>query len=108
MIFRKASDLEVKTYIQAIAEIIRPFAPFCIYLRRENAVKSINFAKTVKSENWAIRVEKLLTELGCLDVFDRRFDLEQTLLPLFPNIVCDISGYDWSDAEAKIKQFGFA
>jgi hypothetical protein len=103
MIYRKASDSEIKTYIQAIAESIKPFNPYCIYLRRESADISIAFAKTVKSEHWARRVEKLLGELGCLDVFERRFDLEQTLLSLVPNIVCNINGHDWSDAETKIQ-----
>ena len=104
MIFRKASDAEVKAYVQAIAEIIKPFNPFCIYLRRENAKIAIDFAKSVKSEQWAVRVEKLLTELGCLDVFERRFDLEQTLFSLVPNIICDINSDDWSDVDIKIRE----
>jgi hypothetical protein len=103
MIFRKASDSQINTYIQAIAEIIKPFNPCCIYLRRENADISIDFAKAVKGEHWAKRVEKLLDELGCPDVFERRFDLEQTFLLLIPNTVCNINGRDWSDAEIKIQ-----
>jgi len=103
MVYKKASDAEIKMYIQAITEIIKPYNPFCIYLRRESAKISIDFAKAVKSEDWAIRVEKLLDELDCLDVFERRFHLEQTLLSLIPNLVCDINGYDWSDVETKIQ-----
>jgi len=102
MIYRKASDLEIKMYIQSIVEIIKPFNPLCIYLRRESAEIAIDFAKAVKSEQWAKRVDKFLTELGCLNVFERRFHLEQRYLPLVSNIVCDINGHDWSDVETKI------
>lgn len=102
MVFRKASDSEVKTYIQAIAEIIKPFDPVCIYLRRENTKIAIDFAKEVKGEHWAKGIERL-AEFGCPDLFERRFDLENSLLSSVPNIVCNIHGYDWSDIETKIK-----
>ncbi|MCL2420875.1 MAG: hypothetical protein FWD03_03380 [Defluviitaleaceae bacterium] len=103
MIYRKAAEPEINAYIQAIAEIIKPFNPFCIYLCRENAKISMDFAKTVKSEQWAKRVDKFLADLDCLDVFDRRFDLERTLVALIPNIVCYINDHDWSDVDAKIQ-----
>ena len=103
MIFRKASNSEVKAYIQAIAEIIKPYNPFCIYLSRENAGIAIDFAKTVKGEHWAKGIEGL-AETSFPDLFERRFDLENILLSSVSNIVCDINGCDWSDAETKIQE----
>jgi len=103
MIFRKASDADVTTYIHAIAEIIRPFDPICIYLRRQSAEAAINFAKKVKSEAWGTRVDAFLAALDCTNVFERRFTLEQSLLPLVDHIVCDINGHDWSDVEVKLQ-----
>ena len=102
MIFRKASDSEVIVYIQAIAEIIKPLNPVCVYLRRESAKIAIDFAKTVKGEHWAKSIEGL-AEFGCPDLFERRFNLENTLLSFIRNIVCHIDGYDWSDAETKVQ-----
>jgi len=102
MLFRKVSDSEVKTYIQAIAEIIKPFNPVCIYLRREIAKIAIDFAKEVKGEQWAKGLDGL-ADIGCPDLFERRFDLEYSLLPFVSNIVCNIDGYNWSDIDTKIK-----
>ena len=102
MIFRKASDSEVKAYIRAIAEVIKPLNPLCIYLRRKNAKKAIDFAKIVKGEHWAKGIEGLV-DMGCSDLFERRFDLENILLASISNIVCNIVDYDWSDAEIKIQ-----
>lgn len=103
MIFRGATDLKIKEYIKNIAEIIKPINPICIYLRRESVKEAINFARTVKGEYWTVRVKEGLERLGCPDLFERRYKLEMTLLPLVSNIVCDIKGSDWSDAEKKIE-----
>ena len=102
MIFRSSSDSEIASYIQAIAEIITPYNPVCIYLRRENAKIAIDFAKVAKGEHWTKGVEEGLAQMGCSDLFERRFCLEQSLLSLIPSIVCNINGNDWSDAETKI------
>ena len=103
MIFRGASDSQAKEYIQAIAEIIKPFNPICVYLRRENATIAIDFAKVVKGEHWAKGIDGL-AQSDFPDLFERRFYLENELLSLIPNIVCDIDGYDWSDTEIKLKE----
>lgn len=103
MIFRGASDLEAKTYINAIAAIIKPFNPICIYLRRKNATIAIDFAKAVKGEQWAKGIDAL-AQSEFPDLFERRFCLENELLSLVPTIVCDINDYDWSDAETKIQE----
>lgn len=103
MIFRKAVDSEVKEYIQAISEIIKPLNPICIYLRRDNAETAIDFAKAVKGEHWAKGIDRL-ADIGCSDLFERRFILENALLSLVPNIVCNIDGCDWSDAEIKTRE----
>jgi len=104
MAYRKASDAEIKEYIQSIAEIIRPFSPFCIYMRRKSAEISMTFAKSVKSEQWANRVDKFLADIDCLDVFERRYELESELVSLISNVVCDIDGHDWSDVDKKVQE----
>jgi hypothetical protein len=101
MIFRKATDSEVETYIKSISEILKQFNPICVYLRRENAKTSIDFAKAVKGEQWAKGIDGL-ADIGCADLFERRFVLENKLLSLMPNIVCNINNYDWSEIESKI------
>ena len=103
MIFRGSNHSAVVSYIQAIAEIIRPHHPICIYLRRENAKIAIDFAKAVKGERWATGIEGL-TQSDFPDLFERRFALEQSLLSLIPGIVCNINGNDWTDAEIKIQK----
>ncbi|MDR2728794.1 MAG: hypothetical protein LBB56_06640 [Chitinispirillales bacterium] len=103
MVFRNATNSEIKTYIQTLAQIVKPLNPVCIYLRRKNADIAIDFAKVVKGEHWAKGIEGL-AEFGCPDLFERRFDLENTLLESVPNIVCNIDGFDWSDAELKIQK----
>jgi len=104
MIFRGSSDTEIKSYIQAIAKIITPLNPVCIYLRRENARIAIDFAKAAKGEHWAKGVEEGLAQNGFSDLFDRRFSLEQSLVTLIPNIICNVYDYDWSDVEVKIQE----
>ena len=102
MIFRGASDAEITEYIRCIAEIIEPYNPICIYLRRESAEIAIDFAKAVKGEVWAKGLDGL-EKIGCSDLFERRFSLENTLISEVPNIVCTITDFDWSDAIAKVK-----
>ena len=102
MIFRGASDSEIIKYITNIFEIIKPYNPICIYLRRESVKMAINFAKSAKGEHWAKGINSL-TEMGYPDFFERRFELENIVLSSVANIVCNIYGYDWSDAEEKIR-----
>jgi len=103
MIFRGASNPEVSAYIKAISEIIEPLHPICVYLRRESAKVAIDFAKTVKGVHWANGIDSL-AHSDFPDLFERRFYLENALLHLVPNIVCDINGSDWSDAELKTSE----
>jgi len=102
MILRGASDADVVTYIKRIAKIVKPYNPVCIYLRRESAKKAIDFAKSVKGEAWAKGIDGL-ADVGCPDLFERRFALENILLSEVTSIVCTVVDFDWSDAEAKIK-----
>jgi len=103
MIFRKATDSEIEAYIHAISKIIKPLNPICVYLRRENAKISIDFAKAVKGERWAKGIDGL-ADIGCSDLFDRRFVIENKILSLIPNIVCNINGYNWSDSDKKVRE----
>ena len=103
MIFRGASDSEAKSYIKTIAEIITPLNHICIYLHRESTEISINFAKAVKGRHWSEGIDKL-AQSEFPDLFERRFVLESALLTTIPSVVCDINGYDWSDAELKIQK----
>jgi len=104
MIFRKASNADVKSYISAIADILVPFSPLCIYLRRNNAEESINFAKAAKGLRWAAGIDGL-KDIGCADLFERRFVLEYELLSTMEHLVCEINGHDWTEAKAKIHDY---
>lgn len=105
MIFRGATNIEVESYIYAIAEVIKPLDPVCVYLRRGNAEESISFAKIVKGNNWAESVDRALIRLNCPDLFERRFNLEFSFLSSMANIVCDVNGNDWSDAKKRILDY---
>jgi len=102
MIIRGASDHEVIIYIKHITGIITPLDPVCIYLRRESAKVAIDYAKKVKGVGWAKGLAGLV-ELGCADLFERRFHLENILLPEIPSIICNVAGNDWSDAMEKVR-----
>lgn len=102
MVFRGATDIEIKEYISGITKIIKPLNPLCVYLRRENAKESIEFASNAKGSGWSLRIKEMLTNLGCPDLFERRFNLESKLLSQITNIICNIKEYDWTDAEQKI------
>jgi len=103
MIIRGAADPEISAYINSIAEIIKPYTPVCIYLNRGDAKTAIDFAKKAKGEEWTKGIERL-AEIGCSNLFERRFDLENKLLPVIPGIICNINGNDWSDVEVKLSE----
>jgi len=104
MIFHKATDNEVKQYVSSIAGLLAPFDPVCIYLRRNNATESIEFAKAVKGPVWSAGVDGL-QDMGCGDLFERRFKLEYEMLSTMEHIVCHVQGDDWSIAKTKIQNY---
>lgn len=103
MIFRKATNPEIKPYISAIAELLAPLSPLCIYLRRNSAAESIEYAKAAKGPKWSEAVDQALQQSGCTDLFQRRFELEYELLSAMQHFVCEIQGGDWSEAKIKIQ-----
>jgi len=105
LLFRHASDEEVRSFINSITQILRPLSPVCIYLRRNTADEAINFAKMVKGSGWAERVDNLLKQTGCEDLFRRRFKLELELLPQIKNLCCHVCGGNWDDVKRKINRF---
>lgn len=105
LLFRKASENEVRSFISGISHTMEPLNPICIYMRRNDAEESIAFAKKVKGKEWAHRVENLLIESGCEDLFHRRFVLEQELLPLTTHLVCKVAGDDWMPVKKLIKDY---
>lgn len=104
LLFRNASDAEVRGFILHIAEQMAPLNPLCVYLKRESASAAISFAKQAKGEGWSSRIDAMLAELGCPDLFARRFALECSLLPFFPHVICPVQGSDWSALEKAVKQ----
>lgn len=105
MIFRGATNLEVEAYIYAIAELMKPLYPVCIYLRRGNATESISFAKAAKGNNWAEGVDRALLRLNCPDLFERRYDLEFSFLSSMAHVACDVNGNDWTNAKKRILDY---
>ena len=104
MIFRGASDAQAEAYIRSIAAILGPLHPVCVYLRRGSAEVSIAFAKAAKGAGWANRVDNALAELGCPDLFERRYRLEFALLSSVDHVLCEVSGRDWSSAKKRIRR----
>ena len=102
LLFRGATNEKVRTFVNAISDLLNPLNPVCIYLRRGNAEESISFAKMAKGKGWADRVDKLLTQRGCENLFQRRFELELELLPNMENLICYIYGNNWEDAKRSI------
>jgi len=104
MIFRGATDAQAEDYARAIAAILRPLDPVCVYLRRESAAESIAFAKAAKGEGWANRVDKSLAELGCPNLFERRYQLEFALLSAVGHVLCEVSAGDWRGTKKRIRR----
>lgn len=105
LLFRGAYDAQVCSFIQNIAERFMPLHPMCFYLKRESAKIAIDFAKQAKGPDWAARVDTMLQEAGCSDLFEHRFELELKLLPSLSHIICSILGEDWSDMDRNIEKY---
>jgi hypothetical protein len=105
LLFRKATYNETFLFIQEIFQRIKALNPICVYLHRNNTDEAISFAKEVKGKTWAERVDNLLIDNNCKDLFNNRFDLEQELLPLVKHIKCIPNGYDWSLVKKCIEDY---
>jgi hypothetical protein len=103
MLFRKAADDEVVFFIKSIAKRLMRLNPICFYLKRDSAEAATTFAKQAKGPDWAARIDNMLGEIGCPDLFENRFKLELSLLHCVPHTVCFIDGNDWSDVEKQIQ-----
>lgn len=102
LLFRKASDDVILSFIQQMAEIVRPLNPICFYLKRENAETAISFAKQIKGPDWISHIDAMLSNTGCPNLFEHRFNLELQLLSCIRHIICSVCGYDWTDIDRKI------
>ena len=105
LLFRNATNDEVRAFINAITELLIPLNPICIYLRRDNAEEAISFAKMAKGKGWADGVDELLKQNGCENFFQRRFELELELLQNIENINCHITGNNWDDVKNLILRY---
>ena len=105
LLFRHASDDEVKAFINSITKILSPLNPVCVYLRRDNAEQAIAFAKMAKGKGWADRVDKLLKQNDCEDLFWRRFELELELIRDIEHLACHVYGDNWDAAKKDILSY---
>ena len=105
LLFRHASNDQVRELISAIADLLKPLNPICVYLRRGNAEQAIDFAKMVKGKGWEDRVDKLLKQTNCEDLFLQRFELELELLPKVENLICHVYDDDWNEAKKLIQNY---
>jgi hypothetical protein len=103
LLFRKATDDEVVLFIKSIAKRLMDLNPICFYLKRDSAEAAILFAKQVKGSDWAARIDNMLQEIGCPNLFEHRFKLELNLLHCVLHTVCFIDGNDWSEVEKQIQ-----
>lgn len=104
LLFRKASDGEVHSFIKSIIEKFKLLNPVCFYLKRESAEAAISFAKRAKGHDWSSRIDSMLAELACPNLFEHRFELELKLLPSISHIICSIRDEDWSDMDRHIEK----
>ena len=104
LLLRHATNSDIRAFINAITDMINPLNPVCIYLRRDSAEQAIAFAKMAKGKSWADRVDNLLKETGCENLFQDRFELELELLQNVESLICHICGDNWNDAKKAIKQ----
>lgn len=102
LLFRGASDTQIVSFIQSVAKKFKPLNPICFYLKRESAKVSIAFAEQAKGPDWAARVDAMLKEVGCPNLFENRFNLELTVLPCIPHVICSVKDLDWSDVNTQI------
>ena len=105
LLFRHASNSDIRAFIMAITETLKPLNPICIYLRRDSAEQAIAFAKRAKGDGWAERVDKLLKQNGCENLFQLRFELELELLKNVENLVCHVYDDNWEDAKKAISDY---
>jgi len=105
LLFRNATANEVRDFISAISDTLKPLNPVCIYLRRDNAEQAIAFAKKAKGQGWADRVDKLLQQAGCEDLFQRRFEIELELLKNIDHLDCYVCDDNWDLAKNKIRDY---
>jgi hypothetical protein len=103
LLFRKATDDEVALFIKSIAKRLMKLNPICFYLKRDSAETAITFAKQAKGSDWSARIDNMLREIGCPDLFEHRYRLELSLLHCLPHTVCFIDGNDWSEVEKQIQ-----
>lgn len=105
LLFRKATDAQVRSFIGQIHTLCGPLHPVCVYLQRESAAAAIAFAKKAKGEGWANRVDAMLKKSGCENLFEHRFDLELKLLEGIAHVKCPVRGDDWTQAKEKTAAF---
>lgn len=105
LLFRKASDAQVRDFIGGICRRYERFHPVCVYLRRAGAEEAIAFAKQAKGSAWAERIDSLLRTSGVPDLFAHRFALELEMFPTFRHVLCRVAGDDWTEARRTIREY---
>jgi len=103
LLLRHATNSDILEFINAITDMITPLNPVCIYLRRDSAEQAITFARMAKGVGWSDRVDKLLKEAGCENLFEQRFELELELLQNIESLICHICGDNWDNAKKTIR-----
>ncbi|MDF2936417.1 MAG: hypothetical protein K0Q90_1790 [Paenibacillaceae bacterium] len=92
LLFRNAPEETILHYCHLLANAFTGFQVNCIYLERDSAVQSIDFAARVKGVSWSSRVAKLIAQTpyglanslegmdGMLRFFEHRRRIEKSLL----------------------------
>ena len=106
LLYRGATDNQIKNYVKAITKLFEPYNPICIYLNRGGAKESLDFARRVKGDGWYNRIEEMLETTGSQNHFERRYQLEIELLAqnIMPWVDCNVTGNDWTSVKEIIQE----
>lgn len=105
LLYRGATDNQIKNYVKDITKLFEPYNPIYIYLNRGGAKESLDFARSVKGEGWYNRIEGMLKATGTPNHFERRYHLEIDFLAqnMMPWLDCKVTVNDWTSVKEMIQ-----
>ncbi|MNC20066.1 hypothetical protein D3C75_680090 [compost metagenome] len=118
LLFRNAPEETILHYCNLLANAFTGFQVNCIYLERDSAVQSIEFAARVKGVSWSSRVAKLIAQTpygfahnlegidGMIRFFEHRRRIEKRLLSsqLMKHKVYPVNEHQWDHVREWIRR----
>jgi hypothetical protein len=94
LVFRNADEASILGYCALFAEAFKDYNLYCIYLKRNTALQSVEFASKVKGVSWTNHVAELISKTpygldnnlhgfdGMIQYFTTRKVIEEKVLSL--------------------------